>query len=94
MKMGEIFVFGGRRTGKSLMMTMLKSRSPYHLINSTKNDNGDVWYTISANSDVREWIESQNSELWTFYKAKELVPYYNVHDIHESLYTMLVLKWL
>lgn len=49
---------------------------------------GKIWYTVQLSMPAREWLLEQNPDQWHENAKKQ-----NWFDVHESLYTMLMLKW-
>ena len=50
----------------------------------------DLWYQIgTAYEEIAEWIRTQPSSLWYEHPPHRIACF----DIHEKLYTILLLKW-
>jgi hypothetical protein len=59
---------------------------------------GAMWYTVHCpSSEICGWIREQNSELWVQTvdadTSKGGYFLFNLYDIHEDLYSMLLLKF-
>jgi hypothetical protein len=53
---------------------------------------GKIWYTVQLSMPTREWLVEQNPDQW-HENAGDKTWKRNWFDVHESLYTMLMLKW-
>ena len=103
---GEMMIFaGGRQTGKSTMTyQMLKSRyyemnkqQPIRTLDKFALD-GATWYTVHCRpSIIGEWVQEQDPDMWCrHHNTGELrfeYPTFNNYNMHEDLYSMLLLKW-
>jgi hypothetical protein len=102
----EMMIFaGGRQTGKSTMTyQMLKSRYYEMGIKEQiqKLDTfalaGATWYTVHCRpSTISGWVQEQDPDMWCrHYNTGALRfghPTFNNYNIHEELYSMLLLKW-
>ena len=100
---GELAIFSaGRQTGKSMLsqwygpMTKLgfepvSKPKPKFVINAKAEVDGATWYTVSCTKEISEWLRSQPKE-WHYEALAHgwVLPQF---DIHEKLYTLLVLRW-
>ena len=51
---------------------------------------GAVWYTVFIEPEVMMWLKTLNSTQWTYIPGG----HWRLHvDVHEQLYTALVLRW-
>jgi len=93
-KYGELVVLAaGRQTGKTMLNQWLRSMTtPAKFeINAKAEVDGDIWYTVSCNKEISEWLRTQPKELQ--YEALAHGWVLSQFDIHEKLYTLLALKW-
>ena len=51
---------------------------------------GAMWYTLFIEPEVMLWLKSLNSTQWTYVPGGSWRLYV---DVHEHLYSMLVLRW-
>jgi hypothetical protein len=58
---------------------------------------GDQWYRVRCGKESSLWIRTTFSELenkmWFEYIDEQWQLHKNIYDLHEKLYTMLVLRW-
>ena len=54
---------------------------------------GDWWYTVQVNPRVSPWIREQSEDLWYNHLTPSHYKVLDTFDIHEKLYTFLVLRW-
>lgn len=92
-KPGELMVmYSGRQMGKSVLNQyygLMSERQTYVKLASAEVDN-ETWYTIRCNKTVGSWIrQDQNKKFW-YEHSSGLV---DIFDVHEKLYTTLILKW-
>jgi len=98
-KQGELVVFAAsRQTGKSMLYkTMLNemygsmTKQPIFSVNGKAEVDGATWYTVHCNRDISTWLRNQPKE-W-HYEALAHGWSGCQFDIHEKLYTMLILRW-
>lgn len=92
---GQISVLmAGRRTGKSTFMDI--AQPPAIRILDQALVDGETWYTVQCKpSLVSGWVQQQDANLWHRHEHvdKQWFIHFNVFDMHEKLYTMLILKW-
>ncbi len=97
-KAGEMMIMMGRQTGKSTLNQMFKvlSDPPIKVLNKAIVD-GEQWYTISCLRDTSIWIREnyadQEDKTWFQNIDDKWQINFNVFDVHEKLYTLLVLRW-
>lgn len=103
---GEMMIFaGGRQTGKSTMTyQMLKSRyyemnkqQPIRTLDKFALD-GATWYTVHCRpSTIGEWVQEQDPDMWCRHHNTGALrfeyPTFSNYNIHEDLYSLLLLKW-
>lgn len=83
----------GRGTGKSVWGQMVKDLMPPNikLLDSAQVD-GKTWHTVQLSYPVAEWLRDQEPDRW-YEHVEQKAWGRNWFDVHESLYTMLMLKW-
>lgn len=97
-KAGEMMIMMSRQTGKSTLNQMFKviSDPPIKVLNKAIVD-GEQWYTISCLRDTSIWIREnyadQEDKTWFQNIDDKWQINFNVFDVHEKLYTLLVLRW-
>lgn len=97
-KPGELFLFaGGRRTGKSMLNamygTMMEQSQPRYQITDQADVDGATWYTVTCIREVSAWVREQSEKLQFSHIDQNWTLYHNRFDIHEELYSLLVLKF-
>lgn len=83
-----------RGTGKSTYMDI--ANPPAIRILDSATVDGETWYTVQCKpSYVSGWIQEQDTKLWSRHEHidRKWYIHFNVFDVHEKLYTMLMLKW-
>ena len=92
---GQISVLiASQQTGKSTYMDI--ANPPAIRILDQAEVDGEIWYTIQCKpSTVSGWVQDQDPTWWVWNKDinQRWSAHFNVFDIHEKLYTMLMLKW-
>lgn len=90
---GQInILMAGRQTGKSTWMDI--ANPPAIRILDQATVDGETWYTVQCKpSTVSGWVREQDPALWTSHIDQKWYMHFNVFDMHEKLYTMLMLKW-
>lgn len=92
---GQINVLmAGRHIGKSKFMDIVNPPA-IRILDSAIVD-GETWYTVQCKpSLVSGWVQEQDINLWKHHVDVDQRWYihFNVFDMHEKLYTMLMLKW-
>jgi len=88
---GQInLLVAGRQTGKSNWAAWSHMINDLTLPNIKLIESAEVdqetWHTVQLSYPVSDWIRTQNKQHWV-----ELFD--GCFDVHESLYTMLMLKW-
>lgn len=97
-KPGEFAIMMGRQSGKSMLNQMygMLSDPPIKVLDKAMVD-GEQWYTISCLRDTSIWIRKNYSayedKTWFQNIDEKWNINFNVFDVHEKLYTILVLKW-
>lgn len=89
----RMIAFAGRGVGKSVWAQMVNDLTlpDINLVTSSEVD-GKMWYTVQLSMPAREWLVTQDSNQW-YEHVGERTWRRNWFDVHESLYTMLMLKW-
>lgn len=78
-----------RQTGKSTRRDIV-STPAIRILDQALVD-GKIWYTAQCKpGPVSGWLQEQDSNLC--YRHIGKTAYFDVYDIHEKLYTMLILK--
>lgn len=95
---GELSLFSaGHQTGKSMLNamygTMMEQSRPKFQITDQAEVDGATWYTITCVREVSTWIRTQPEELQYAHIDKNWTIYHNKFDLHESLYSILALRW-
>lgn len=94
---GELTLFAaGRQTGKSMYYAfdskrLVMTKQPKFSMNDQAEVDGVTWYTVHCNRDISTWLRNQPKE-W-HYEALAHGWSGCQFDIHEKLYTMLMLRW-
>ena len=91
---GQINVLmAGRQTGKSTFMDI--ANPPAIRILDQALVDGETWYTVQCKpSLVSGWVQQQDPNMWHQHVNENFwTKHFNVFDMHEKLYTMLILKW-
>ena len=91
---GQInILMAGRRTGKSTFMDI--ANPPAIRILDQALVDGETWYTVQCKpSLVSGWVQEQDPNMWHRHINESYwTKHFNVFDMHEKLYTMLMLKW-
>ena len=81
-------------TGKSTFMDV--ANPPAIRILDSATVDGETWHTVQCKpSTVSGWIQEQDSNMWNWHSnaTNKWATHFNVFDVHEKLYTMLMLKW-
>ena len=97
-KNGELMVMMARQTGKSMLNQMygMASQPPIRVLDKAMVD-GEQWYTISCLRATSIWIRenyaAQEDKTWFQNIDEKWNINFNVFDVHEELYTLLVLRW-
>jgi len=69
-----------------------KDVTKFKIIDQAKVDD-DQWYTVQVHPDMRSWVLSQPETLWHEHLDQRWYTVANTFDIHEKMYTMLVVRW-
>ena len=91
---GQITTLGaGYQIRKSTFMDI--ANPPAIRILDSATVDGETWYTVQCKpSTVSGWLQEQDLDMWHWHASSiKWVKHFNVFDIHEKLYTMLILKW-
>lgn len=92
---GQINVLmAGRQTGKTTYMDIVNPPA-IRILDSATVD-GETWHTVQCKpSLVSSWVQEQDPNMWHRHEHidKQWYIHFNVFDMHEKLYTMLMLKW-
>lgn len=95
-KPGELMLYSaGRGTGKSAISQWLdavQKNSVNYTIEARAQVDGEPWYTVRIyEPHVIRWLRSQDSSQYDHLKSDH--PMITLVDMHEQLYTMMVLKF-
>ena len=92
---GQINVLmAGSKAGKSTYMDI--ANPPAIRVLDQALVDGETWYTVQCKpSYVAGWVQQQDPAMWHRHELidKKWYMHFNVFDMHEKLYTMLILKW-
>ena len=83
-----------RGTGKSTYMDIVNPPA-VRILDQAQID-GETWYTVQCKpSLVSGWLQEQDTKLWSRHGHidRKWYIHFNVFDVHEKLYTMMMLKW-
>jgi len=53
----------------------------------------DTWYKIQVVPQVSEWIKQQDKNSWHEFRTGNNYKVLDTFNVHEKLYTMLILNW-
>ena len=84
----------GRGMGKSTFGDIINAPA-IRILDQAEVD-GETWYVVQCKpSYVSSWLQEQDPSLWHRHEHVDTKWYihFNVFDMHEKLYTMMVLKW-
>ncbi len=88
----QLITFMGRGHGKSVWSNIVQELTMpnIELLDSAEVD-GKIWHTVKLNMLTADWVRTQDKAQWT----ETTTPHsrQNYFDIHETLYTLLMLKW-
>lgn len=91
-----ISAYAYRQTGKSRlnsMYGMLMATSAHCVVDRAIVD-GEQWYTIEVRgTGIIRWLREQEGAERDWHHTKDISGIYNLLDIKETLYTLLVLRW-
>ena len=84
-------LMAGRSTGKSVFNEIVNMPA-IRILDQAVVD-GETWYTVQCKpSLVSGWVQEQDPNMW--HRHINHTRYFDVFDMHEKLYTMLMLKWV
>jgi len=104
-KPGELSIwYGGNQTGKSMVMKIMKNHMYGTMAKPaefTKHSeaivDGDTWYNVGCSKEASIWFRKQFAEqedkMWHEHIDEQWYFRLNRFDMHEKLYTMLILRW-
>jgi hypothetical protein len=90
--MSQINLFmAGTRHGKSVFGAMAAqlAQPSITVLDQTQVDE-DQWYTLDVDPAVAKWARQHPQEYWYQYPGRT---FRATMDVHEHLYTMLLLRW-
>lgn len=88
----RMMAFVGRGVGKSAWAQMVNDLTlPNIQLMTSAQVDGKTWYTVQLSMPAKEWLVEQDSDQW--YEHAPHQNWKSFFDVHESLYTMLMLKW-
>lgn len=90
-------ITNSRQMGKTLLDKLyLDMSTNFTILNQTQID-GATWYTVSCTRKVSIWLCEQPKELQKSHNRPEWFVFFKNFDknfdIHEKLYSMMLLKW-
>lgn len=95
-KHGEMMILGaGRRTGKSyygMAASMSINKIKFMKLAEAQVD-GEPWYSLVVGKEAAAWLRTQNKSVQTESSDRVSIPDHSVFDVHETIYTMMVLKF-
>lgn len=88
---GTVSILNGQSPGVHPRSAMMRNYVPpkYSKITEAVVD-GAIWYTVSIDPEVMMWLKSLNSPQWTYIPGGH---WRLIVDVHEQLYSALVLRW-
>ena len=94
---GEMTIISAyRQTGKSTLNQMygMLQQEPGHCIVDRAIVDNEQWYTIEVKGiEILRWLREQEGAERDWHHTKDISGIYNLIDIKETLYTLLVLRW-
>lgn len=94
-KRGQMSIItSGRRTGKSyyaLMASMEINKLKFITLNSSTVDS-DSWYSLLVGSEAAPWLRTQDKAL-VIEGQGTVLSGAAIFDVHETIYSLMVLKW-
>lgn len=54
---------------------------------------GEPWVTVQVHPDIRPWFRTQPQKMWYEHIDHNWYVVANTFDMHEKIYTMLLLRW-
>ena len=91
-----LIISAGRQTGKSMLNSMygMLQQEPGHCIVDRAIVDDEQWYTIEVKGiEILRWLREQEGAERDWHHTKDISGIYNLIDIKETLYTLLVLRW-
>jgi hypothetical protein len=86
----NLFMYG-RMTGKSVFNSMVAQLSqPSVIVLDQTQVDQDQWYTVDVEPAVASWIRQQPKQHWYEHSGRT---FRSIIELHEHLYTMMILKW-
>lgn len=91
----RMIAFAGRGVGKSVWAQMVNDLTMPHIgLMASAEVDGKMWYTVQLSMPAREWLVTQDADQWYEHTGVRDRPWQrHWFDVHESLYTILMLKW-
>lgn len=81
----------------NVMSPVIVKRAPYVNLLTSYTVDDEVWYTVSLLRDASVWLRETYADhedrQWYTHTDDRWQTYFNVFDIHEKVYTMLMLRW-
>jgi hypothetical protein len=95
-KHGEMMILSaGRRTGKSyygMAASMSINKIKFMKLAEAQVD-GEPWYSLVVGKEAAAWLRTQDNSVSTELSDRVSIPDHSVFDVHETIYTMMVLKF-
>ncbi len=95
-KPGETATYlSARRTGKSyyaMMASMEINNIKFMLLTSALVDN-EPWYSLLVNKEAAAWLRTQDKSVSIELHDRTSILDHSIFDVHETIYTMMVLKF-
>lgn len=95
-KHGEMMILSaGRRTGKSyygMAACMTINKIKFMKLTEATVD-GEPWYSLIVGKEAAAWLRTQDTSVSTESSDRVSIPDHSIFDVHETIYSMLVLKF-
>lgn len=93
---GEKAVYSvGRRTGKSyygMAASMIINKIKFIKLAEAQVD-GEPWYSLVVGKEAAAWLRTQDKSVQLELSDRVSIPDHSVFDVHETIYSMMVLKF-
>jgi hypothetical protein len=95
-KPGQVSIYSaGRRTGKSyygMAASMTINKIKFMKLAEAQVD-GEPWYSLVVGKEAAAWLRTQDKSVSTELSDRVSIPDHSVFDVHETIYSMMVLKF-
>ena len=87
-------------TGKSIMAKKMASgtygtitiQAPKFIKYDDADVDGNLWHSVRIDDEIYNWLLMQDRDMWADHGTRSPGGSYGI-DVHEQLYTLLVLRW-